>query len=117
VAGTITAAQLKAGLAGIAAGLQDLEDAADDAAATVVARARRLAPVATGRLAQSIRGDHTGSTATAGTSVRYGLPVHFGVPSRSQRPRPFLFQAVDAETKSIVAAYTKDVDRLIGEKV
>jgi hypothetical protein len=117
MAGTITATGLAAGLAGIGAGLDDLADGADDAAQIVVARARRLSPVATGRLAHSIVGHGTGSSVAVGTPVRYGLPVHFGVPSRGQRPRPFLFQALDAETAAVVDAYTADVDRLIGEKV
>jgi len=109
--------ELATALSAIGDGLDDLDDAADDTVTIVVARARRLAPVDTGRLSRSIDGRGTGSTATIGTSVAYGLPVHFGVPSHDQRPRPFLHQAVEAETGHILDAYTKDVQRLIEQKV
>jgi hypothetical protein len=107
-------AELAAGLSGIADRLDDVAPPTD----VIVARARKLSPVATGRLSRSITGGPaTGSSATVGTSVRYGLPVHFGVPSRNQRARPFLLQAVDAETKRIVDGYTDDVAALIAKEV
>lgn len=110
-------AELAAGLAQIADGLDDLDVAAADTVNIVVARARRLAPVDTGALSRSITGRGSGSTATIGTKVSYGMPVHFGVPSRGQRPRPFLHQAVEAEQFRILDAYTSDVNRLIETKV
>lgn len=109
--------ELVSGLGGIADGLKNLEDGADIAVTLIVNRARKSAPVDTGRLSSSIRGHATGSTATVGTTVSYGLPVHFGVPSRNQRPRPFLFQAVDAEQKRIVDGYRDDINRLIEQKI
>ena len=108
---------LATALGKIGDGLDDLDDAADATVTLVVSRARRLAPVDTGALSRSISGRGTGSTATIGTSISYGLPVHFGVPSRGQRPRPFLHQAVEAEQAHIVDAYTTDVNRLIEQKV
>jgi len=108
---------LASALGAIGDGLDDLDAAADATVTIVVARARRLAPSDTGALARSISGRGTGSTATIGTRISYGLPVHFGVPSHSQRPRPFLHQAVEAEKADIVAEYTKDVNRLIEQKV
>jgi len=110
-------AELATALTKIGDGLDDLDAAADRTVTIVVARARRLAPVDTGRLSRSIEGRGTGSTATIGTNVAYGLPVHFGVPSHGQHPRPFLHKAVEAETAHIVEAYTKDVNRLIEQKV
>ena len=101
------------GSAELAKGLDDVTPDSD----VIVARARRLAPVDTGALSRSIRGTGDGGTATVGTSSRYGLPVHFGVPSRNQRPRPFLFQAVEAERSEILDAYAKDVQALIETKV
>lgn len=108
---------LAAGLSQIAAGLEQLDGAAQDAVSIVVGRARRLAPARTGALSRSITGKASGSTATIGTRISYGMPVHFGVPSRHQSPRPFLHQAVEAETSRIVDAYTTDVSRLIESKV
>lgn len=109
--------ELANGLTAIGDGLNHLDGASADTVTIVVARARRLAPSDTGNLSRSITGSGSGSTATIGTSVSYGLPVHFGVPSRGQRPRPFLFQAVEAEQFRIVDAYTRDVSRLIESKV
>jgi len=109
--------ELASALTKIGDGLDDLDAAADRTVTLVVSRARRLAPVDTGRLSRSIDGRGTGSTATIGTNVAYGLPVHFGVPSHSQRPQPFLHQAVEAETGHIVDAYTKDINRLIEQQV
>jgi hypothetical protein len=111
------AVPLASALGGIADGLDDLAGGARAAVDLIVARARKLAPVDTGKLSGSMRGTGDGSTATVGSSVAYGLPVHFGVPSRGQRPRPFLHQAVDAEQTRIVDAYTTDVSRLIEQKV
>jgi X-X-X-Leu-X-X-Gly heptad repeat protein len=110
-------AELAAGLSQIASGLDQLDGAANNTVTILVARARRLTPVKTGALSASITGHGVGSTATVGTSLSYGLPVHFGVPSHNQQPRPFLFQAVTAETARIVDAYTADVNRLIEQKV
>lgn len=110
-------AELANGLTAIGTGLNHLDGAAADTVQIVVARARRSAPVDTGELSRSIQGRGSGSTATIGTRVDYGLPVHFGVPSRGQRPQPFLHQAVSAETARILDAYTRNVDRLIDQKV
>lgn len=109
--------ELAAGITGIGDGLSRLDGAATETVQIVVARARRSAPSDTGNLSRSIEGRGTGSTATIGTRVDYGLPVHFGVPSRGQRPQPFLHQAVTAEQNRILDAYTRNVDRLIDQKV
>lgn len=110
-------AELAAGLAAIGDGLDDLDGASAATVDIVVARARRSAPTDTGALGRSITGRGSGSTATIGTKLEYGLPVHFGVPSRNQRPQPFLHQAVQAEQNRIVDAYTTDINRLIETKV
>jgi hypothetical protein len=109
--------ELATALSAIGDGLDDLDAAADATVTIVVFRARRLAPADTVALSRSIQGRGSGSTATIGTNVSYGLPVHFGVPSHHQRPRPFLHQAVEAETARILDAYTTDVNRLIEQKV
>lgn len=105
--------QLVRGVDGIAAGLADIPVPVD----VIVARARNLAPVDTGNLSRSIRGRTDAGTSSVGSPVAYGLPVHFGVPSRGQRPRPFLHQAVTAETARVVAQYTDDVAALIERNV
>jgi len=110
-------AELASALDAIGSGLKQLDQAADDTVTLIVARAKSLAPKATGKLSRSIAGRGTGSTATVSTSVDYAAPVHFGVPSRNMRPRPFLYGAVDAERTRIVAAYERNVQSLIERKV
>ena len=109
--------QVAAALSGIAAGLDDLDEASSATVRLVVARARRMVPLNTGRLSRSIRGTSTGSTATIGTNVPYALPVHFGVPARNIAPTPFLLGALASERARILDAYTANVDRLIEQKV
>lgn len=109
-------AELASALDAIGAGLKQLDEAAAETVAFVVARARRLAPTDTGALARSISGRGTGSTATVGTAIAYAAPVHFGVPRRRIPPRPFLFGAVDAERSRILDAYARNVQTLIDKK-
>ena len=106
-------AELVAGLAADGDGLAHLDGAARAAAEILELDARGRAPKRTGTLAASIRGTTRGGTATVGTAVRYGLPVHFGVPSRNQRPQPFLLEAVRAQDTAVLAAYVKDTQALI----
>lgn len=109
--------QVAAALSGIAAGLTNLDEASGETARLVVARARRMVPIDTGRLSRSIRGTSTGSTATIATNVPYALPVHFGVPARNIKPTPFLLAALASERARILDAYTTNVTRLIEQKV
>lgn len=106
-------AELVAGLAAIGDGLDHLDDAQRAAAEIVLADARGRAPKRTGTLARS--GQVT--RGVVGFGVRYGIPVHFGVPSRNQRPQPFLANAVKAQTTAVVGAYTKSVQALIDRSV
>lgn len=110
-------AELAAALTAIGGGLGHLEAGAARAAEILAADARGRAPKRTGTLAASIRGRAQGSAATVGTPVRYGRPVHSGVPSRNQRPQPFLAEAVKAQDSAILAAYAKDAQALIDRSV
>jgi hypothetical protein len=101
----------------IAAGLDDLTGAAGETVDLLVHRARTLAPRATGELARSIRGDVTGSTATVTARAAHAGPVHFGVPKRGIRARPFLHRALELERGDVLDAYTADVQRLIDKAV
>lgn len=109
--------ELIAAMGKIADGLTELSDGPTQAAQAVADRARALAPKLTGRLAKSIRGEAANGVAMVGTNISYGVPVHYGVPAHNQRPQPFLFQAVDAEAKDILDAWTKDVQALIDKSV
>jgi hypothetical protein len=69
---------------------------------------------ATGRLAASMR---VGATARAGfvrigsaSKVPYAGPIHFGWRKRNIRPRPFLYDALDARRDDIVKVYEDGLD-------
>lgn len=108
---------LAAGLSGVAAGLDHLDGAARATAELLELDARGRAPKRSGKLAGSIRGTARDGTATVGTPVPYGLPVHFGVPSRNQRGQPFLADAVRAQDSAILAVWARDAQRLIDEEI
>lgn len=109
--------QLAAAMTRIGDGLGHLDVAAKAAAELLQLDARGRAPKRTGTLASSVVGRATGGTATVGTPVRYGLPVHFGVPSRGMRAQPFLADAVRAGSSDIAAAYTKNVQAIIDREI
>lgn len=110
-------AQLIAGLDGIAAGLKDPHDPLRSTGELLERDARGRAPKRTGALARSIRATTETGSASVGTPISYGLPVHFGVPSRGMRAQPFLAQAVDAQAAAIEAVWSRDVQTLIDQEI
>lgn len=82
-----------------AADLDNLTDA-HARAATIAARAASgLAPRRTGALASSLRPSGKATEGLVVSSLSYGPPVHYGVPSRNIPARPFLTTAA-ADTQS-----------------
>lgn len=87
-----------------------------EAAQVVAGEAKRLVPVRSGRLRDSIRGagQQSGAVVRAGKSaVPYAGPIHFGWPKHNIEPNPFLYDAVDARRGEVLAAYEKNMDALI----
>lgn len=109
--------ELLSGMAAVSAGLDDLREAPRVSAELVADYARAHAPKRTGRLARSIVGRSSAGRAEIGSPLDYGLPVHFGVPSRNIAPQPFLHRALVAQTDGVLTAWAKDVQALIEEKV
>lgn len=99
------------------AAIAKLSPGAERAARKVVKRsalnvqnaAKRATPVDTGRLRNSITHeiDNDGMDATIGTNVEYAPHVEFG--TRHNRPKPFLFPAVEAERPKFHAAMKAEV--------
>lgn len=105
---------LVASLGRVAGGLeQGLPDGCQSAAEVLVADARGRAPKLTGKLARSGRA----VAGVVGFPVPYGIPVHFGVPSRHQRAQPFLADAIKSQDTAVLAAVKRDVDNLLTEAV
>lgn len=110
-------AELKAGVAAVAAGLESLDHAPQQTADMIAARAKALAPKRTGTLARSIVGKAVGGKATVGTPLDYGLPVHFGVPAHGQRAQPFLYDAIRYVEGDMIDAWITDIQQLIDKEI
>lgn len=94
----------------------DLKDAHQRAANTVAAAARPRAPVDTGALKGSIRGNRAQYKAIvrAGSKrIPYARPVHWGRDGRSGRP--FISDAAQASEADWYDDYLRDVEKIIGK--
>lgn len=100
---------------------------ANKAAAEIVAEeARRLVPVRTGRLRDSIkaRADQRSASVKAGTAARvpYANAVHWGYRNRPQGgsnwpARPFIYDALYARREDVAAAYQESVKKLMRQNL
>jgi len=98
-----------------AAELLDLSDVNDQVARIINAKAATLAPRRTGRLAASLRATSEPGAAVMGSAVPYAPPVHWGVPAKTIKPRPFLTDAVRLTEPQWMGAYTTEVEDIIGK--
>ena len=112
------AAELGRAIDGVAKQIQNLDRGAADAGSVVAADARHRAPVRTGNLARSITAVvGKGGSVVVGTPVRYGAPVHQGVPSRGQSAQPFLTDALSANQSAVLEAYRRDLQHAVTSQV
>ena len=81
------------------------------AARDLAAAMRSRAPRRTGALAGSIQADSGPDYVRAGPLVRYGLPVEYGVPLRSQAAQPYGRPALADEAPD----YIDDLGDAIGD--
>jgi HK97 gp10 family phage protein len=105
------AAELQASLSRVAANLDDLPAAGEKGGREVQHRAQSAAPVRTGALARSIRAEATGNEITVGTPVRYAAFQEYGTVHTPAAP--YLRPALEASTKTIVDAYTGEIENLL----
>src|SRR4051812_30386364 len=90
------ARQMRKSLKAAGEDLSDLKEASYQTGLLIASAAAARAPVASGRLAATIRPARSvsGVTIRAGSaSVRYAGPTHWGWPARNLRARPFLSEA------------------------
>jgi hypothetical protein len=105
---------LRATLAVAARRIRDMSDPHRKTATYVETRGRADAPHLTGRLAGSLRAASDGESAEVTSALPYANRTHWGYARYSQRPQPFLLDAVlDGETV-IVNNYADEVDRVVG---
>lgn len=96
----------------------DMKPAHQEAAKTVAEASRPLAPVLTGRLAESLRASATktsGRVRAGNVSVPYAGPIHFGWPARAIRANPFIYHALDERRADVVALYDKRMGEIIAK--
>lgn len=113
--------QLRRALQEIEHGVESLKDIHFDMAQVVANRAKQLAPVKTGRLSDSIRpsGTKTASRVRAGYKRigNYAGVTHFGTPNRlfrrGQQPQPFLYQALEDESRTVFEMYDENLQNII----
>ena len=113
--------QLRRALQEIEHGVESLKDIHFDMAQVVANRAKQLAPVKTGRLSDSIRpsGTKTASRVRAGYKRigNYAGVTHFGTPNRMfrrvQQPQPFLYQALEDESRTVFEMYDENLQNII----
>jgi len=98
-----------------AARLGRLDDAARTSSNVIATTARLRAPKRTGRLAAAVAPSPQGSDARVRVPVRYGWPVHSGVPSLGQPARPFLSTAAAATEPVWVGAYARNVEHVMSQ--
>lgn len=87
--------------------LADLDTPNAAAGRVVLEAARRAAPTRTGQLSGSITADVSANQVVWASTARYWTFVHWGAPRRNIRARPFILQALEADTDQIVAVYAE----------
>lgn len=96
--------------------LGDLKDAHAEVAAYVAAAARGAAPILTGRLAATIRGNRAASSAVVkagGASVPYAGVIHWGWAGHNISANPFLTETAAETEPHWTATYLSAVQRIV----
>jgi HK97 gp10 family phage protein len=98
--------------------LDDLKTANQSAARIVADDARGRAPQRTGALAASGRANRAAKKANVifgSARVPYAGPIHWGWESRHIKAQPFITEAVKATQDEWLAAYERDLNRIIDD--
>lgn len=110
--------QLRAGLAGIEGGLEDLKAANKEAAGIAAGGAVKRVPVVSNKLAGTIRaaGTKTAGIVRVGTKrVPYAGPINYGWPGRNIAPSFFLNDGAQATEPRWIPVYMKHLEELVNK--
>jgi hypothetical protein len=112
------ARELRASMKRAGEDLGDLKDAHAEVASYVAVAARSAAPVVSGRLAATIRGNRAAASAVVkagGAAVPYAGPIHWGWAARGIAPNEFL-AATAAETEPHwTETYLAAIERIVAK--
>lgn len=111
------ARQLRAGLAELEGGIDDLKAANKDAASIAAAGAAARAPKVSGRLGATIRaaGTKSAGVVRVGTKARapYAGPINYGWAARNIKPTFFLNDGAQATESRWVQVYETHLSQLV----
>lgn len=82
----------------------------------VINETKKYVPILSGALAAAIRNASTKKSAkirVGNATVQYAGPIHFGWPSRSIRPNPFIYDAIDSRRDEVRDRYDNLVEHLV----
>jgi len=82
----------------------------------IISETKKYVPVLSGALAAAVRNASTKKSAkvrAGSAAVLYAGPIHFGWPSRSIRPNPFIYEAIDSRRDEVKDRYENLVEKLI----
>jgi hypothetical protein len=85
-------------------------------AADVADTARQKVPVRSGRLRGSIRSSgqaKTGVVRAGNLGLPYAPVIHFGWAKHNIRPRPFLYDALDARSDEVARRWADELEKLV----
>lgn len=109
-------AKLRRELRAAAGDLDDLKDANAAAADYVAGIARSRAPVRTGALRATIRGNRAAGRATVSSgsaTVRYAGPIHWGWPKRNIKPNRFIWDTAQEYRDEWLPTYEENVQNIL----
>lgn len=99
-------------------GAKDLKEAHREGAEIVADESKRIVPVRSGALRDTIRaaGQVGGGVVRAGFArIPYAGVIHFGWAGHNIEPQPYLYDAADNRTSEVLDAYDKQLANLIQE--
>lgn len=93
--------------------LRDLTDVNTQAGDYIRARAAANAPRRTGRLASSLTVHVDKAAVTVESDLIYANPIHWGWPARNISAQPFLADAVEVTSSTVVDMYDTNNERVL----
>lgn len=91
----------------------ELKDSMAQVSRTVATAAIERAPRRSGALAASVKGNRAAATATVGTRLVYGGPIHWGWPAHNITAQPFIADAAQATEPTWLDAINAELNRIL----
>lgn len=112
------ARELRASMKRAGSDLNDLKDAHAEVAAYVASASRSAAPIRSGRLAASIRGNRAQASAVVkagGAAVPYAGVIHWGWAGHGISAQPFMTDTASATEPHWTETYLAAIERIVAK--